>query len=316
MGECNPEEKGRVEAWIAVDAANQKEFEKLRVLWEESRKISSQSTINADEAWERFRQLRDKQDRGDLPAKVVSLQSSKTRWLSVAAGVIVLLGVGFLLKWMLNPVESVQVAMVKIQSASGTITDTLPDGSVITLNKNSTVEYPAVFADSSRQLKMEGEVFFDIAKNASKPFIINTSTADIKVVGTSFNVKSKQGSTEVIVETGIVEVLYNRKKLALAAGKKVKVTEGDSVLQAENTSGTLHQYFRNRQFVCDNTPLFELASILSEAYSVNIVIEKSSIKNLRISTTFSDESLENILTIIEQTMGVKAIQQGDSILIQ
>jgi len=210
----------------------------------------------------------------------------------------------------------VQVALLKIQSTTTTLMDTLPDGSVITLNKNSMVEYPEVFTDSVRAIKMEGEVFFNVAKNPDKPFIISTLTGDIKVLGTSFNVKNRKGSTEVIVETGIVEVSYNQQKVELSAGKQVKVNSGDSVLQAENTPGTLYKYFRNRQFICDNTPLSELAVILNEAYSVNIVIEKQSIKNLRLTTTFSDESLENILAIIEQTFGIKAIQQGDSILIQ
>lgn len=318
LGECTPQEKGRVQAWKAENESNQKEFEKLAILWEQSREISQKSTVNADEAWERFKQLRDQKDRGALPAKVLTLQPNSFRMVSIAAALLVILGIGFLFRMIgvkQEPVP-VQVALLKIQSANATLTDTLPDGSVISLNKNSMVEYPEVFSDSIRSVKMEGEVFFNIAKNSAKPFIISTQTGDIKVVGTSFNVKNRKGSTEVIVETGIVEVSYNRQKVELTPGKQVKVNSGDSVLQVQNTANTLYQYFRNRQFICDNTPLSELAIILNEAYSVNIVIEKQSIRNLRLTTTFSDESLENILAIIEQTFGIKAIQKGDSILIQ
>jgi ferric-dicitrate binding protein FerR (iron transport regulator) len=162
---------------------------------------------------------------------------------------------------------------------------------------------------------MEGEVFFDVAKNPAKPFIIKTGTADIKVLGTSFNIKSRQGSTEVIVESGVVEVSYNRKKATLTPGKKVTVHEGDSVLQVENSNNMLHQYFRNRHFICDNTSLADLAATLSEAYSTKIVIESAATRSMLITTTFSDESLENILTIIEQTMGVKVTRLKDSIVI-
>ena len=318
MGECNPDEKGRVEAWKAENETNKKEFDKLTILWEQSREISQKSTVNADAAWERFKHLRDQKDRGALPAKVVSFQSNRFRIISIAAALFFILGIGFLFRMIGLKQEPapVQVVMLKIQSTTATLTDTLPDGSVVTLNKNSMVEYPEAFPDSIRAIKMEGEVFYEVAKNAAKPFIISTQTGIIKVVGTSFNVKSRKGSTEVIVETGLVEVSYNRQKVELTAGKQVKVNVGDSVLQAENTSERLYKYFRNRQFICDNTPLSELATILNEAYSVNIVIEKQSISNLRLTTTFSDESLENILAIIEQTFGIKAIQQGDSILIR
>lgn len=318
MEECNPEEKSRVGAWLKADAGNRKEFEKLRVLWEESRKISRESELDADKAWERFRFLREQKDRGALPAKVVPMRSFSTKWVSAAAAVVVLFAVGLLLKWMVNThePEPVQVVMVKIESATGILQDTLPDGSVITLNKGSILTYPEIFSDSVRQVTMEGEVFFDVAKNPAKPFIITTAEANIKVLGTSFNVKSRKGNTQVIVETGLVEVAHLGKKVDLLPGKQVSVNAGDTVLKTENTPNTLYRYYRSREFICDNTRLSDLAFILSEAYGITITIQNPEVANMRINTTFSDESLENILNIIEQTMGVKAIKNGDTILIQ
>jgi ferric-dicitrate binding protein FerR (iron transport regulator) len=317
LGEASSEEIERVEAWKKANPANQKEFEKLATIWVESKKISRQSSVDADAAWEKFKQLRDQQDRGALPAKVVPLFPTRNRVISIAAAVVIILGIGLLFRMMgkQEPVP-VQVAMINLQSGLQILTDTLPDGTIVTLNKNSRVNYPEVFSDTNRLVNMEGEVFFDVAKNPAKPFIIQTGTADIKVLGTSFNIKSRQGRTEVIVETGRVEVAYNQKKVELTPGKMVTVHEGDSVLQTENSSNMLHQYFRNKRFICDNTPLSELAVILSEAYGVNIVFEKQAIGNMKITTTFSDESLENIVNIIEETMGVTATRQGDVIVIR
>jgi ferric-dicitrate binding protein FerR (iron transport regulator) len=304
----------RVEAWKQANPANQKEFEKLATIWIESKEISRQSTVDPDAAWERFKQLRVLQDRGVLPAKAVPLFPTRNRIISIAATVIIILGIGLLFRMMSKQEPTpVQVAILNLQSGLQTLTDTLPDGTIVTLNKNSRVNYPEVFSDTNRLVNMEGEVFFEVAKNPVKPFIIQTGTADIKVLGTSFNIKSRQGRTEVIVETGRVEVSYNLKKVELPPGKMVTINEGDSVLNAENSANMLHQYFRNRRFLCDNTPLSELAVILSEAYGVNIVFEKPSIRNMKITTTFSDESLENIITIIEETMGVKTNRQGDTI---
>lgn len=230
----------------------------------------------------------------------------------------VLLAIGMLLKWTMNTDEPapVQAAMVKIESAGSILHDTLPDGSVITLNKGSMLTYPEFFTDSVRQVTMEGEVFFDVAKNPGKPFVIKTKEAEIRVLGTSFNVKSRKGNTKVIVETGIVEVAHRGKKVQLLPGKQVSVNEGDTILQAENTSNTLYRYYLSREFTCDNTRLEDLASVLSEAYGIAIIIEDQKVRNMRITTTFSDQSLEAIFNIIEQTMEVKAIKKGDSVLIQ
>ncbi len=317
MGEANAGEIESVEAWKKADPANQKEFERLAIIWEKSRDISKTSTVDVEAAWEKFRQLRDQKDRAELPAKLVPLHANRSRVISIAAALVILLGIGMLFR-MIGKQETIpaQVAMLSIQSGLQTLTDTLPDGSIVTLNKNSSLQYPEMFSDSTREVKMDGEVFFDVAKNPAKPFSIKTGTAEIKVLGTSFNIKNRQGSTEVIVETGLVQVSSNQAKVKLTPGKKVTVHEGDSVLQAENSTNMLHQYYRSRHFVCDNTTLADLASILNEAYSVNIIIQKPTTRNMRITTTFSDESLENILTIIEQTMGVKATRNGDSIIIQ
>ncbi len=280
----------------------------------ESKEISRNSHVDADAAWEKFKQLRDQQDRGALPAKIVPLHAGRNRVISIAAAVVIMLGIGMLFRMISKQEQApVQIAMLKLQSVMQPFTDTLPDGTIVTLNKNSSLEYPEVFSDTIRMVNMEGEVFFDVAKNPAKPFIIKTGLADIKVLGTSFNIKSRQGCTEVIVETGTVEVSYNRKKVELTSGKKVTVHQGDSLLQAENSANMLYQYFRNRRFICDNTSLSDLGVTLSEAYGVNIIMEKPAIRNMKITTTFSDESLENILTIIEETMGVKATRQGETI---
>lgn len=273
--------------------------------------------MDPDAAWERFKQLRQKQDRGELPARATVIPLNRSRWLSIAATLVIILGLAMLYRMVGKKEEPpIQIAMLQINSGGNAITDTLPDGTILTLNKNSRLDYPEVFSDTLREVSMQGEVFFEVAKNPAKPFIIHTGTADIKVLGTSFNIKTRHNRTEVIVETGLVEVSYNKRRVELTTGKMVTVQQGDSVLVAENTSGSLYKYFRNKQFVCDNTKLSDVAAVLGEAFSVQFVIEDPTVQNMRITTVFSDEPLDNILTIIEETMGLNAQRQGDTVRIQ
>ena len=107
-----------------------------------------------------------------------------------------------------------------------------------------------------------------------RPFIITVNDVTVKVVGTSFNIKSFEGKTEVIVETGIVEVEKKNLKVMLQSNEKVTVPNSDSTFTKENSTDKLYTYFRSKEFVCDATPLWKVVEVLNEAYDAQIIIEK------------------------------------------
>ena len=83
-----------------------------------------------------------------------------------------------------------------------------PDGSIVTLNRNSKLIFPKHFTKNVREVTITGEAFFDVKPNTSKPFIINAGNVQVKVLGTSFNVCAYPGTetVEVVVESGKVQV--------------------------------------------------------------------------------------------------------------
>ena len=87
----------------------------------------------------------------------------------------------------------------------------MPDGSTIFLNRNSEFSYRSNFGDRSRNVILTGEAFFEIAPDASKPFIIDAGNARVRVVGTSFNVitSNSESAVEVFVKTGKVMLSSN-----------------------------------------------------------------------------------------------------------
>ena len=316
LGECGSEEKTVVEEWINRTKGNQKEFDRLKTIWRESRIINNHSEVDPEEAWKRFTVLRNDKDRKLPGANVVPLFQRRIFKAIAAAAIVLITFITILFNWERGGEISIpeQVAILHVQSLDSSISDTLPDASIVILNRNSRIEYPEKFADTSREVALTGEAFFEVTKMNGRTFVIHTESADIKVLGTSFNIKASPGKTEVIVESGIVEVSNKSEHVQLTAGKKIVVHKEDTVMNVEIVSGQLHQYYRSKQFVCDNTKLSELAIILSEAYGVNIGFDKPSTGNLRISTVFNQESLEHIITIIEQTMGVRADRQADSVI--
>jgi ferric-dicitrate binding protein FerR (iron transport regulator) len=129
------------------------------------------------------------------------------------------------------------------------------------------------------------------------------------VVGTSFNVKSRDGKTQVIVETGIVNVSEKTKNINLNPGEKVLVTKKDGLLTKESIKGRLYNYYATHELVCDETPLHELVNSLNEVYGAHIVIGNKAIANLPITTVFKDQSLDQVLLVISETFKIK-VERG------
>ena len=196
------------------------------------------------------------------------------------------------------------------------VIDTLPDNSVVTVNKGSSISYLSKFKGETRQVSLKGEAFFNVTPNKKKPFIISVNDVQITVVGTSFNVKTVNGNTDVVVETGIVKVTRAGKTVELKANEEVVVNVKDSALTKEKVSDQLYKYYRTKEFICDDTPLWKLVEVINEAYNSHVVIGDPALKDMGITTTFNNESLEQVLNVISLTLNIKIVKEGDTIILQ
>lgn len=308
LGETNEEETLEVQAWLDADPANRQRLQDYQVIWEESRKLLPELRTDEDMAWQRF-QVRVKYGAKKPDAATVK----RMPFLRVAAAVIIIAGAALAALFLIQDrkVEYItQVAQEKV------LRDSLPDGSIVTLNKHSRITYPDKFSGKARNIKMEGEAFFNVAADKNHPFVIQVNDVTIKVVGTSFNVRDIDGKTEVIVESGIVEVTGKSVSVRLHPEEKVVVGEKDSAVVKEKVAGKLYNYYASKEFVCDRTPLWKLVEILNKAYDANIVIGRKEIRDLPLTTTFDNESLDNILNIISQTFNIRVTKEEGSIVLE
>jgi len=295
LGEASLQEQAQVQEWLLADAENQRYYEHFRIIWEESRTLTAQRTIDENAAWERFKKLVAEEE--ERP-KSIALRPNFS-WARAAAMLTLIVVSGALIYFLKRNHNEMIVA----QANGKVVTDTLSDGSVVVLNKNASLSYPQDFTGNTREVVLNGEAFFTITPNKTKPFIIKANGVSIRVVGTSFNVKTGKDKTEVIVETGIVEVSKKNNSIKVKPHEKAVVLKNQNPEKESNTD-ELYNYYRTKEFVCNDTPLWRLADILQEAYGVPIRIENDSIRNKQINTTFRDESLDHILTVVSETLGV------------
>ena len=170
LNEATAAETDTVEAWLAATAENQTYFNQFREIWERSKALAVTSTADEDAAWQLF------QNRIHVTPAVVK-PLNRFAWMRVAALVILFAGAGWLAYFGLSEKP---VPLLTAQATTVVRIDTLPDGSVVTLNKNSSITYPEKFKKDTRSVALKGEAFFNVTPNKKKPFIIQVNDVTIK----------------------------------------------------------------------------------------------------------------------------------------
>jgi ferric-dicitrate binding protein FerR (iron transport regulator) len=312
VNETDDGQTREVENWIQSSETNKKHFEQLQLIWEQSLQLSTPAKIDVEDAWSRMQQRIAEDKRRGI---VIRPKLFSRSWLGVAASILIIVTTGWLGYVLFSNNKAEQIAPLTIASANKVVVDTLPDGSVITVNKNSQLSYPSKFNGDTREVALNGEAFFSITPNKKKPFIIHVNDITVRVVGTSFNIKSINGKTEVIVETGIVQVIRNKQTVQLLAKEKIVARPEDSILVKDSVQNVLYNYYRSNEFICNNTPLQSLVQTLNEAYGTNIIIENKALSSLPITTVFKEQSLDNILKVISETFKIKIDKTADTIIL-
>lgn len=200
----------------------------------------------------------------------------------------------------------------------------LSDGSMVTLNKNSKIHYPDQFGSDVREVSIEGEAFFEVIPNPSKPFIIHAGEATIKVLGTSFSVHAypENDKVEVIVESGKVQfskLLTNQKtihEVILDPGEKGTYINASKELTKCINNNPNFLSWKTRRLIFRETSLKEVVEQLNNTYNVRIEIADPDLHNLLLNAHFERESLDFILTVIATTHGLKVDQKDENYLLK
>ncbi|MBC9932654.1 FecR family protein [Chitinophaga qingshengii] len=206
---------------------------------------------------------------------------------------------------------------------------TLPDGSLVVLNAGSTLSYPSNFAKSGRVVKLTGEGYFDVTKMVNDPFVIHTTTVDVKVLGTTFNVRAyaDEPHTETALISGAVEVtvkdagkqhitLSPRQKLVVAnaitetAVKQLPAARPDDqkpliVLEnLEKEQGTdlvAEAAWVENRFVYRNENFSQLIIRMERWYGVTVECHNQALLQTSFTGNVQGESLDQLLSMLKQT---------------
>jgi len=308
-GNISNEESQLIQVWLDSSFENKNYVNDLKIIWSESGElIPPPVDVNVDAAWNK---LSSRMESSKM--KVISNSREKklvnpfTKTLLKVAAVLIP-AIAIISFYLIQKSELKQIEIVTIDN---NIQKQLKDGSVININSHSKLTYPENFDKNLREVNLDGEGFFDIAHNKEKPFIIHYKNVNIKVVGTSFNVKTSNDKVEVFVKTGKV-LLYcessntNETSLVeLLAGDKGILDRTTKKAYKEEYANENDIFWYTKTLIFNKTELSEVIEILQNNYDVNIVLKNQALNKLRLSTTFKNQNIESILNIISTSFNLK-----------
>jgi transmembrane sensor len=308
-GACTPEEILIVESWYKSLSENE---------------ISSALGIHSDEE----KQILLEKNWTSLQSKITT-EPTKQNWYrsikywAAAASIIFIISICSV--WYAadndanNPYaiqENIEIPSSQIEkhnTSTSPLVIKLSDNSIVTLQPKSIIRYTEVFEGEKREVTLEGEAFFEIAKNPEKPFIVYSNNLITKVLGTSFNIKSNKttGNVQVDVRSGRVSVFSkvnkNKKQdnIILTPNQRAEYIsdEDQLVMSIVEKPVILISNEEFQKFTFKDAPIEKVFDAIEKAYGIQVMYDKTVMKDCRITTSLDDENLFDKISIICKLLG-------------
>lgn len=293
-GNATTEEKDALTDWMTEDEEHQAFFQEVSQLWEDSSELPAPKLPELAAQWQRF----ESDVLQEAPASEPKGKMRKLgnwRW-AAAAAILLPLAIA---TWLFTRPEAAPPQWAEVRTEADEIKNiSLPDGSSIALNENSSISYPADFEE--RRVRLKGEAFFDVTKQNGKTFTIDNGNSRTTVLGTSFNIRAypDEDQVEVTVITGKVAVANAQDSILLVPGEKAQTSETGSIQKM--TSNSQNEIaWKTKQLSFKDAQLGEIFVHLENYFDVEITCKNKAILDCHYSGKYKNPDLEEILQAIQ-----------------
>lgn len=294
-----------VERWIHESKKNEKVFLQTVQLWQASQTVPSPS-FDTDKAWNKVEYT-------------MKRKPTFPFWQKVAAVIVLVVGTYFAyMTFNATP------TFHEIASVDRSVVDTLTDGSVITLNTNSSLQYTSDFNTDVREVELVGEAFFEIKRDTARKFIVNIDNVRVTVLGTSFNINSTSSDRIIVfVNSGTVLFEYRGTDASkpflstkLQAGDRVSYNKITHELENSDKADLnyLDLYWFDKNLIFEGTSLDEVSTILESVYKVDIEFSDSTSNHCMLTASFHDADISEVIEVIAGTFEFQVEKEQNSYL--
>ena len=308
-GESSQEEEEELKSMVEKSMPHRLRYEAILKHWGKSKQ---RADIDIENAYQRVREVISGIEQGT--SRNLYPTNNIVSWVArIAAVLTIAIGIGMYLNAYQETIW-VKLAWHSKENAKGERSKiTLPDGSTVWLNADSELRYPEEFSADAREIFLTGEAFFDVTKNPKKPFIIHLADGQVRVLGTTFNVKAFDGDSlvETSVVTGKVAFIPNttaghlQDTMLLTPDHKAVYSRTFKKLSMEKTNGSEEKAWTEGRLIFRSARFDEVAKTLERTYARKITFAADDLRNCRLTGTFQSNSLEEVIALISETKDYK-----------
>ncbi|MES2731314.1 MAG: FecR domain-containing protein [Bacteroidota bacterium] len=250
--------------------------------------------------------------------RVVSGTPWHRTFTRIAATILLVLGAIFWVKFYFSDSQPLMLTQTALETKRVVY---LPDSSKVYLNKHSELKYATGFSDGKRVVNLIGEAFFEVRKDAGKPFVIYSQNAQTEVLGTSFNVRAypQEARVQVLVVTGKVAFSAREGQInAAATPTKVYLTPGtQGELTAKNTltqsaiKDPNGMAWKNEKLSFNNTPLPQVAAALERYFEVKVQVDSPQLLKCRFTGSYENPDIQEILKVLKVSLNLSYTTEKD-----
>jgi transmembrane sensor len=299
-GEASLQEINQFNKLLESDANLKSEFEKSKIALNKFKELPD---FDTDAAWKKMK--------GRINTKQAKRFQLNPLIRNIAASLIIV-GIGSLLLVKIKQNQN----KIAVATQNHTTKEKLPDGSQISLNKESSIEYD-FSKNEKRIIKLKGEAFFEVVHDEKKPFIIEVEDLKITDIGTSFLVSEndKQNEVTVSVEEGIVLVEQNNSKIELRAGEQATYYAETGKIDKLKINNKIRPSYASKILKFNRTTLNDAIENINSMYGTNIILSTKQIQNCEITASFTDENPDIILQVICETLHLDMKKNNNQIIL-
>lgn len=312
--EATAEEKLAFARWLEENEANKKEFLLLKNYWD---KRADQTSVDKNSSWKKLSaKLKDEGVKKQQPI-TVAMRSPWLKFVSVAAIALIIVTLGFYTTTRTEVVPDPLTYQI-CEATDKPVDYNLPDGTKVTLNKNSRLKYSDQYGKSLRSVLLEGEALFEVTPNKAVPFVVEMENTSIRVLGTIFNVNTADVDNSIVATLvqGSIQFESPREQVIMAPNQQLIYNKAttDTNLRHVNTDCIL--MWKTGAYRYKSRSFNEVMSDLQSIYNVEIQVMNPDIKSTLISGTLKDgKTLPEALEIISESLPFKWEQKDNKVII-
>ncbi|MDR2948812.1 MAG: DUF4974 domain-containing protein [Prevotella sp.] len=183
---------------------------------------------------------------------------------------------------------------------------TLPEGSKVVINSDSKITYYNDYNQKDRYVKLTGEAYFEVKHNPEKTFIVEFGDVKVKVLGTSFGIKTydNEENVSIVLSSGKIRLITPREEIEMTPNDRIIYNKTTQTTTSEKVDANDYTDWRQNRLRFENESLETIMKTISRMHNTDIVFEDSQLKNQRFTGTINNTNIKDVLEAIRLTSSI------------